>query len=371
MPIPSRADLLEDSVRALARKAAISIGGASVTIEIENRSGLREKEVLDLRSAFEDELRRRGVRILPQSGAANGTLTISENASSYVGILQLRRGEASETWIEAWEHLPRAYGFQPNAGLTLQRELVFVSDQPILDLVFSEDDPKEVQVLKPTQITWYRREGDHWTPDTTLQLPRSTQIGRDLRGRLSFGLDDMSAVFPTETCNLSIHDGDHCQPSAARVDLSDVPSALLEDVEEEESSSWLTAAQMQSEGKSALLVTGKDGRMRLYGDDSELITTFSNFGDQVASIQSDCGSGWQALVTLKEDFSRPDSVQGFEIREQKLIAVTQALQFAGPVLALRRASRNLASRPSGVIAIVLDLQTGLYEAYRLSIACVN
>lgn len=148
-----------------------------------------------------------------------------------------------------------AYAFPGNAGLTMQRELVFASDQPILDLVFSEEDPKEIQVLKPTQITWYKREGDHWTPDTTLKLPRNTPIGRDLRGQLIFGIDDMSAVFPTETCNLSVQDGDRCHPSAARVDLSDVPSTLVEDVEEKESSSWLTAAHMQSEGKRILLVT--------------------------------------------------------------------------------------------------------------------
>jgi hypothetical protein len=368
-----RADSHEDAIRTLARKVGVSNRGASITIEMENRSWLTEKEVSALRSAFEDELRLRGVKILSQSSAGRIFQTFSDNPAGYLATVRLRRGEVSESWIEALGHPQGAYAFPGNAGLTMQRELVFASDQPILDLVFSEEDPKEIQVLKPTQITWYKREGDHWTPDTTLKLPRNTAIGRDLRGQLIFGIDDMSAVFPTEPCNLSVHDGDRCHPSAARVDLSDVPSTLVEDVEEKESSSWLTAAHMQSEGKRILLVTGKDRRMRLrlYGDDSKPLATFSNFGDQVARIQSDCGSGWQALVTLKEDFSKPDSVQGFEIRDQKPIVATQAMQFAGAVRTLQRASPSIASRPSSVIAIVLNLQTSLYEAYRLSIACAN
>jgi hypothetical protein len=371
IPIPVRADSLEDAVRSLARKVTTSNRGASASIEKENRSGLTEKAVSVLCSAFEDELRLRGVKILPQTAPTRIFLTFSENPSGYLAIVRLRRGEVSESWIEALGNPQGAATLPGNAGLTLQRELVFTSVQPILDLVFSEEDPKELQVLGPAQITWYRREGDHWIPGNMLKLPRSAPILRDSRGRLGFGLDVMSAVFPNEICNMSIHDGDHCHPNKGNVDLSDVPSALLEDVEEKEFSSWLAAAQMQSEGKPVLLVTGKDGRTRIYGNDAEPIATFSNFGDQVASIQSDCGSGWQALLTLKEDYSKSDSVQGFEIRDQKPIAVTQTLQFAGPVRALRRASRSFASRPSSVIAIILNLQTGRYEAYRLSITCVN
>jgi hypothetical protein len=368
VPLPSRADSLEDSVRALARKVAISDRGASVTIEVENRSGLREKEVSDLRNIFEDELRRRGVKILTLSEAASVILTFSENTSGYLGILRFRRGEASETWIEALGRSQKAYGFQPNAGLTLQRELIFASDQPILDLIFSESDAKQIDVLRPQQIASYQREGDHWTPGTVHKLPRNVPIGRDLRGQIDLGLDDMSAIFPTEICNLSIHDGDHCHPNSGKVALSEVPSAM---VEEKGSPLWLTATRTQSEGKTVLLVAGKDGFMRVYGDDLDPIATFSNFGDQVTSIHSDCSGGWQALVTSKEDRSKPDSVQGIEIRDQKPISVTQALQFGGPIIALRRASRSFAHQPSSAIAIVFNSQTGLYEAYRLTVTCAN
>jgi len=367
----SRADTLADSTRALARKVSSANKSAIASFELENRSDLTEKEVSVLSSAFEDELRLGGVKILPQSAATRILLTFSENSTGYLAIVRLRRGEITESWIEELGNPHGAYNLVGKAGLTLQRELVFASDQPILDLVFSEEDPNKLQVLRPAQITWYQREGDHWIQGITLNLPRGEPPVRDLRGRLGFGLDVTFAVFSNEICNISIHDGDRCHPSKGNVDLSDVPSALREDVEEKESSSWLAAAQMQSEGKPVLLITGKDSRMRLYQGESNLIATFSNFGDQVASVRSSCSSGWQALVTLKEDFSNLDSIQAIEIRDQRPFAVTQATQLAGPVLALRPSNRTIASQSSTAIAIAFNLHTGQYEAYRLSIACNN
>jgi hypothetical protein len=367
-PTPARADSLEDSVRTLARKFATSSRGVTVTLSIENRSDLREKQISDLEGAFENELRGRGVKILPQSGTAKVILTFSRNMSGYLAILQLRRGEASETWIEELGRSPGAYGLPFSAGLRLQRELIFTSDLPILDLVFSDTDSRQIDVLGPQQITSYLREGDHWTPSTVLNLPRNGPIGRDMRGQMDPGLDNMSVIFPAEICNLSIHDGDRCHLNSGQVSLSEVPSAT---VEEKKSPPWLTASRIQNDGKTFLLVVGKDGLMRMYGDDPDPISTFSSFGNQITSIHSGCGNGWQALVTQKEDRSNTDSIQGIEIRDQKPIVVTEALQFAGPVIALRRASRSVAYLPSSAIAIIRNLQTGLYEAYRLSIACTS
>jgi hypothetical protein len=178
----------------------------------------------------------------------------------------------------------------------------------------------------------------------------------------------MSAVFPTEICNISTHDGDHCHANKGQVRLSEAPDQV---VEEKESPPWITATEMPSEGKKVLLVAGNDGKLRIYEDDPEPIGTLSNFGDQITSVHSDCGSGWQALVTLREDHSKLDSVQGIEIQDQKAVVVTPALQFAGPVTALRRADRSLAYLPTRAIAVILNLHTGLYEAYRLSITCAN
>ena len=367
-PAVSRADALEDSVRALARKGATSAKGATISIAIENRSALGEQQVRDLRGAFEDELRRRSVGVVQQSGGAKVILTFSENTSGYLGILQLQWGEASETWIESLGHPEATRGLPGDAGLRLQRERIFASDQPILDLIFSESDSKQIDVLRPLEITSFQQEGDRWRPVTVLKLPRNLPIGRELRGQIIPGPEERTVVFPNETCNLSIHNGDHCRPNSGRLPLSEVPSGF---VNEKESPAWIMATQMQSEGRNVVLAAGKDGLLRVYGDSSEPLAAFSNFGDQVAGIHSDCGSGWQALVTQKADRSKEDRVEGIEIRDRKPVVVTEALEFPGPVVALRHADRNVAKLPSSAMAIIFNLETGLYEAYRLSIVCAN
>ena len=365
-PIPSRADSLQDGARSLARKVVTSIKGASVTLDWENVSDLNEKKILDLSLAFQDEMRRRGVKILSKNGNLKIRVTISRNASEYLGIARLERKDSSETLLEHLGQSAEGFGLQQHSGLTLRRELIFSSAQPILDMILPGGNAKQIEVLEPRQITSYERDGDHWIRGTSIELPRNGPIERDLRGQLDLGIDDISAVFPTETCNLSTHDGDHCHANRGQVRLSEAPE---EKVQDKESPPWITATQFPSEGKEVLLVAGKDGELRFYGDDSDPFATLSAFGDQVSSIRTDCASGWQALVTLKGDLSRTDSVQGIEIRDSKPVVVTQLLQFDGPVIALRRSDRSLAFQPTSAIAIVFNLQTGLYEAYRLTVTC--
>jgi hypothetical protein len=360
------ADLLEDGARSLARKVVTSIRGASVTLDLENVSDLNEKRILDLSLAFQDEMRRRGVKILPKNGDLKIRVTISRNALEYLGIARLERQDSAETFLVSLGQSAEGFGLQQSTGLTLRRELIFSSAQLILDLIFHGGNPTQIEVLEPRQITFYERDGDKWVRGTSLKLPRNGPIGRDLRGQLNLGIDDMSAVFPTEICNISVNDGDHCHANSGQVRLSEAPEQM---VENKESPPWITATQFPIEGINVLLVAGKDGKLRFYGDDSEPFATLSTFGDQVSSIRTDCASGWQALVTLKGDLSKTDSVEGIEIRDSKPVVVTQPLQFDGPVIALRRGDRSFAFQPTSAIAIVFNLQTGLYEAYRLTVTC--
>ena len=360
------ADSLEDGARTLARRVATSTKGASVTLELDNVTDLSEKKILDLSLAFQDELRRRGVKILPKNGNLKIRVTISRNVSEYMGIVRLEGQESSETFLEFLGQSADGFGLQQSTSLMLKRELIFSSAQPILDLIFTSGNPKQIEVLEPLQITSYERDGDKWVRGTSRKLPRNGPIGRDLRGQLDLGIDDMSAVFPTEICNLSTHDGDHCHANSGPVRLSEPYEQAVED---RESPPWISATQFPSEGKNVLLVAGKDGKLRFYGDDSEPFATLSTFGDQVSSIRTDCASGWQALVTLKGDLSKTDSVHGIEIRDWKPVVVTQSLQFDGPVTALRRSDSSFAFQPTSAIAIVFNARTGLYEAYRLTVTC--
>ena len=62
------------------------------------------------------------------------------------------------------------------------------------------------------------------------------------------------------------------------------------------------------------------------------------------------------------DYTQLDSVQTFERQGATYVALSDELSFPGPVMALHVTDRV----PT---AIVRNLQTGNYEAYRISITC--
>jgi hypothetical protein len=83
-------------------------------------------------------------------------------------------------------------------------------------------------------------------------------------------------------------------------------------------------------------------------------------GDQFASIQSGCGTDSSLLATGTGDFTQPDSVQAWGDQG----AESSAVSFNGPILSLK----SLVN-PVTPTAIVRNLKTGNYEAYRLSLSC--
>ena len=137
---------------------------------------------------------------------------------------------------------------------------------------------------------------------------------------------------------------------------------------------WISAAQFGTAEKTILIVTGQDGTTRLFEDGANPVAEFSAWGGEIASIHNGCGSGWQLLVTSKTDRTKADSVRAVEIQSRQARDVSSPLEMPGPVIALRtsamRAAADALSNTSAV-AIVRNLQTGRYEAYRLTITCGN
>jgi hypothetical protein len=69
------------------------------------------------------------------------------------------------------------------------------------------------------------------------------------------------------------------------------------------------------------------------------------------------------LATSGQDYTQTDSLQVFQIAESgNAVPVSVELEFPGPIMALHSAGE-------GPRAVVRNLATGNYEAYRLSISC--
>lgn len=366
LPGSLRGDSLEDGIRLLGRRVAGVTRGSVVSIKEQNRSGLRDAKQTELFKVFADELRRNGIGIAVQEGEASITFTISENNSGYVGVAQVRRGEASQELVQfLGRSLEETKGPQ-NWRVTLKREFLFSSQEPMLDVGNPDGDVNGFMVLCAKELDYYNRGADGWKMTSKTILPRVERPGRNLKGQLSFETDDITVEFAADYCILSTHDGNECNSRRVPENVSQVRDDILKDrgIPPGREAIELHGAQ------AMVIVAGKDGKLRFYRDDVKAFLTVAEFGDQITHILSDCGLGQQVMVTGRGDEGESDTIQAIEIHDDEIVPMGAAVSFDGPVEMLRAATRGTDISPAA-IAVVRNLQSGNYEAYRLTITCGN
>ena len=140
LPRSAQGDNLEESTRLLARKVWASIHGSSVKLEFRNLSSLRSAEFASLSAAFQEELQRRGVKILAADAAASLVVSITQNPTEYIGVVQIQRKEIIETVMDTIGLVKGPGVPEPQFSLVLHKELLFSSDGPILDVVLDADE---------------------------------------------------------------------------------------------------------------------------------------------------------------------------------------------------------------------------------------
>ena len=88
-----------------------------------------------------------------------------------------------------------------------------------------------------------------------------------------------------------------------------------------------------------------------------------NWGSDVASVKTSCGSGWQVLATQPGE-TRMDSVRAYEFADRDPVAVSQPVNFGGGITALWTETKGATA-----IVIARNAERRNYEAFRLAIAC--
>lgn len=123
-------------------------------------------------------------------------------------------------------------------------------------------------------------------------------------------------------------------------------------------------AKVDSADPPGWVVSGLDGRVLLLNSNAQAVANTGGWGSQIVGVQSGCGDGWQVLTTQAGDLNETDAVQAFEIVERKPVPVSGPVEFPGPITELWPRANG-----SEAIAIARNLQTGAYEAFRLSVTC--
>jgi hypothetical protein len=180
-PKLAKADSLEDAARTLARRAAASVHGAGVTCEMRNLSLLDGTEFAKISAAFEEELQQRGGKIVGADASAAVILSVTQNPSEYLGVVQIRRKEDAQTLMETLGPVKGPAAAELAFSVTLHRELLFAQDSPVLDVVFVGDG-QVMLALGPAEIDSYQRRDGNWVRSGVEPLPKSA---RTKRARLS------------------------------------------------------------------------------------------------------------------------------------------------------------------------------------------
>jgi len=361
---------LDENARLLARRVAGSLQGSTVSCANRNLALLSEDNYLALINAFQDELQRRGVKISPQHATAKIVLTISKRVTDYLGVVQILRGEETETILEPFGRVSDASVVASVLSLQLRKEFLFDQDQPILD-IHSADNFKHAMVLGLGEIAAYERKDDNWVLSEVTKLPITKAPVRPLSGSLTMGIDEITARLGGDICVFPMLALDRakwaCKPESGTDSNSSTKSVNMWG---KKSPPWISAASLESGGRWVFIISGGDGILRLYEDGPNPVASFSGWGSEIASVQSPCGAGWQLLTSSSADWTSKDIVTGVEIQERLAVRATNPVEFPGPVISLQ-SSMDMAKGPSKAVAIVRNLQTGKYEAYVLSITCTD
>ncbi len=393
-PVPARSQSpgqlpaqWNDALQRLATKiASAAEPNHTLSLEVNNISSLGPADVAGIRQELESELAHRGLRTVAADAApAQVIVTLSESAEAFVWVAEVRVDDTKKIAIIDVAR-PRDSARPAIPSMTLQRNLQWVQPGPILDFAMHAI-PGGAQslaiALTPKSLDTYDMSSGGDRSSRGSSPISQMQASRDLRGQLTFTNEDQIKAHVGETIcvsELTVGSGLNCGkessggwifPDGSESHYVAGRNFFRGFVVSPDGSvtqpPFYTAATRTYDHGSRRIQTELDGKARLYNNGvSEPEATFPGWGDDIATIVTDCDSRWHVLVTGTGDWTQPDQIQIYEITDHQAVAIGQPMEFPGPILALWTAVDGKSAR-----VVSRNLQTGMYEASIVSVACGN
>ena len=329
IPSVARSSTLEDSSKELARKiAAVLPAGENVSCEIRNLSSLKPGEAARIEQALKAELQVRGIGLTSSGAAITVTVTLSENFRNLVWTGEIRQGGASKVVLIAVGRLFENRTFSGSMPVTIHSEKFWEGPERILDggEISNGVGKSWLVLLLPGGLLIQDRQTGS---ATTLEITSNQSASRDPWGNLNFGLigNTISLFLAPRVCTVNL----------------ETPN-LNGCLQGEGSAGAPTANQFPV--MFDIMPPGPPPP----GKGTEI------------EMKSVCAGASQFLATGARDYTQTDSLQVFQMESSGAVAVSSELDFPGPITALHAG----ADPPR---AVVRNLTTGNYEAYRLSYSC--
>lgn len=380
-----------DAIGSLARKVKEAMGSSrALSLEIQNISSISEANAAAIQGALRDDLTHERLELTEAAGeeAARVRVTLSENQADRIWTAEIQRTGEKKVAIVSVRRL-----LAPEGALTpapaLQKRIVFQQPAPILDFEIEEPLPgtdtglEFRDVLSATGLARYQFQGNR----LQLQLPDFAPVhvaapnSRDLRGRILrsgsqeirfFIGNSLCVAGPVSDCNENSAQGWPINPSGTNWAAVYQPGrnyfksgGIYSGEIRLPFPEFYSAALMQRDRGTIFLLAGLGGKTLLLTSPIPS-ATFEGWGDDIVSLGQGCDSHPQMLVTGTGDWTRPDSLQLYELNAEHATPVGQPSQFSGPITALWPADDGKSAR-----VVSRDLATGEYEASIVTVACNN
>jgi len=383
-PLIARAADWTEPERQLAVKIAGITGPGAISLEVVNRASFTKTDVETIRRGLAAQLSSQGVQVVkPDQAVAAVQVSLTQNLQDWVWVAEIRQGNSSPTiqMIPVARQGP-AVAAPPRApALTISRTLLWSQESRILDVAVVEvmGTPAYLLVLDGEAIRISRFDNGQWKAEQVLPIQHAKTWPRDLRGRLVLRKDHLfDAYLPGVVCSsaggasltLLCREGDDPWPLTSDLNGFFTPNrnyftgALVPGIRQENSvAPFYSAVPIPKSNYTLWVFASIDGSLQLVDGVSKQSLTGLGFGSDLAGVRSTCGSGWQILATSNSD-NAADAVRAFEFPDREPVPVSPVLDFAGPITSLWTDNNS-----STAVAVTRNLDSGRYEAYRLSISC--
>lgn len=368
----------------LARKIAATTGPGAVALEITNLSSLTRPDFEEIRRGLTTQLAYLGLRFVnPEQAAGTVHISLSEDLQNYVWVAEIHQGN-SESAV-AMVSFPRpatSTGTHDNASLTIRKTLLWSQPERILDAAVLDGNPAHLAVLSADKLDLYGFRDGRWQPDQSFPIMHARPWPRDLRGRLILRQDHLfDAHLPgvfcksTKTAPLGVNCRESDDPWPVGSDQFHLSAffaparnfftgVLVPGVGKQATGpAFYSTATLPRDKYTLALFAGVDGQVHLLDGLADHVAGNLGWGSNIASVHTECGSGWQVLAT-QSGTGPSDAIRTYEIPDREPVLVSQPLEFGGSITALWAESNG-----NTAVAISHNSETGKYEAYRLTVAC--
>jgi hypothetical protein len=353
------------------------VAPTSASVSIGNRSSLDDAVVSSIRAGILQALQSRGWRIgKPEASEVTIAITLAENYRNYVWTAEIFKAAMRDVRIV---ELAKPAAERPaDNHITVSRYLLIASDSPLLDVTLPEGKIGEgahLLALTSTSIQLFQLQSGQWHLLQTQPLGQKALSSRDMRGRITANQGgSFDAYLPAVHCT-----GTATSALTIACRASDDPWPLTDDRQSlafyAPSRNYFNGVLSSPNGQSGtvnaffsaavlsdrVVFANVDGRPSIV-QAGRTTPTSQRWGSAVAAIQSSCRTDL-VLASAAGDFQQGDSLSAYEMSNSEFRAVSESMQFAGPVLSLKNATDH-----QQAIAVVAT-PSGRYEAYLLIARC--